>query len=198
MIQVRGMIKGMVFIFLVVCFSAIASTCYAITPFRVAVMPPINTSGYRNQADIQILQDTIKKPFKFPYYKLLSDEVVAERMRTLLTDKQEKLSDEKNMAAVASTLDADIVIVVELSRASQHRFYTFNLDETYVKSDLLVKCYAYSAATQQYDIIKASKDSLEWESINTNPEVIFKELAEEILTKLPYKRIPLSTSLSDD
>lgn len=154
-------------------------------------MPPMNTADYRPQQDIQILQDTIKKPFKYPYYTLLPADMTAEAAQSLLAEnKQARLSDEIILSAVADALSADIVVVVELDRARQQRFYSHRLDDTYVQSDIIVKCYAYSAATKQYDIMKANKNSVEGESVQTSPEVIFKDLAEEILIKLPYKRIP--------
>ena len=190
-VQAGRLVKTIVFLLLLVYFSTTAAAGYAITPLKVAVMPPMNTANYRPQQDIQILQDTIKKPFKYPYYTLLPADMAAAAAQSLLAEnKQASLSDETSLSAVAGALSADIVVVVELDRARQQRFYSRRLDDTYIRSDITVKCYAYSAATQQYYIMKADRDSLEGESINTSPEVIFKELAEEILVKLPYKRIP--------
>ncbi|HML33151.1 hypothetical protein [Sporomusa sphaeroides] len=190
-VRAGGLVKKIVFLLLLAYFSTTASAGYAITPLRVAVMPPMNTADYRPQQDIQILQDTIKKPFKYPYYTLLPADMTAEAAQSLLAEnKQARLSDEIILSAVADALSADIVVVVELDRARQQRFYSHRLDDTYVQSDIIVKCYAYSAATKQYDIMKANKNSVEGESVQTSPEVIFKDLAEEILIKLPYKRIP--------
>lgn len=179
----------------------IASTAaagYAITPRKVAVLPLINTAQYKYLADIQIIQDTIKKPFKYPYYTVIPADISAKISQELVKEnKNAKLSDEKFMAAAADKLEADIIVVMELSRARFDRLHTWDFEETYVVSDVELKCYSYAAATKKYSVLKAGKYDRESESINTNADVIFKDLTEAILEKLPYKRIPTDINPND-
>ncbi|MPL58354.1 hypothetical protein SDC9_03886 [bioreactor metagenome] len=163
----------------------------AMTPLRVAVLPLMNTAHYRCSEDIKIIQDTIKQPFKYPYYSLLSPEITAAASQAFLTDsKLAKLTDKTAMAEIADKLSADIVIVVELSQASFWEFSGFWLEENYVESGIVLKCYAYSAVDKKYHVIKATRFEVEPYTVNTTAAVFFKELTDQILVDLPYKRIP--------
>lgn len=180
-----------IFLFLaLLCFSA-ALPVFAIEPFNVAVLPPINTAGFNDPDSMQIIQNTIKKPFKYPYYSLLPQADVQNAAKTYLTENRSRhLTNENSLAAIANKLSADIVVVVELSRAKQIRLSSFRLDDNYVESDVALTCYAYSALTKKYDVLKVKKWETEPESVDTAMSVILKELTEELLIKLPYKRIP--------
>ncbi len=191
------MIKKLLCLLLVLCISHTAlPAAAAITPLNVAVLPVINTAHYRYAEDIEVIQNTIKKPFKYPYYTLIPSAVVEKAYKEFLVqNKGVRLSDEKAMAELANTLSADIVVAVELSKFRMDRITSFWLDDdTYVESDIVLKCYAYSALSKKYDVIKAVKSEREYESINTNADVVFKDLTEEILVKLPYKRIPTNVT----
>ncbi|SDE25195.1 hypothetical protein [Sporomusa acidovorans] len=182
--------KKIVLLFALLCFSA-ALPVFAIEPFNVAVLPPVNTAGFNDPASMQIIQSTIKKPFKYPYYSLMPQDAVQNAAKAYLAEnKSLHLTNEKSLTAIANKLSADIVVVVELSRAKQTRFSSFRLDDTYVESDVALTCYAYSALTKKYDVLKVKKWETEPESVDTAMSVILKELTEELLVKLPYKRIP--------
>lgn len=195
MIKIK-LIKKLLCLLLVLCASQIALPAAAITPLNVAVLPVINTANYRYAEDVQVIQNTIKKPFKYPYYTLMPSATVEKAYKELLVqNKGVRLSDEKAMAELANTLSADIVVAVELSKFRMDRITSFWLDrDTYVESDIVLKCYAYSAQSKKYDVIKAVKADREYESVNSNADVAFKDLTEEILVKLPYKRIPTNVT----
>ncbi|WP_094605251.1 hypothetical protein SPSIL_003520 [Sporomusa silvacetica DSM 10669] len=166
---------------------------FAIKPINVAVLPPINTATFRYLDDIQVIQNTIIKPFKYPYYSLLPADAVQKAAKTYLAEhKTSRLTDEKVMAELATNLSADLVVVVELSQVWQDRVHTFGFDETYIESDIVLKCYAYSSLLNRIDMIKVVKYDRESESIDTNIDIIFKDLTAQMLVKLPYKRIPLA------
>lgn len=176
---------------LLLVFCTVPLPACAINPINVAVLPPINTANYRYLDDIQVIQSTITKPFKYPYYSLLPADTVQKAAKTYLAEhKTSRLTDEKVMAELATNLSADLVVVVELSQVRQDRVHTFWFDETYVESDIVLKCYAYSSLLDRFDMIKAVKYDSESESIDTNIDIIFKDLTEQMLVKLPYKRIP--------
>lgn len=164
----------------------------AIEPIKVAVLPPVNTAGYPYWEDVQILQNTLKTPFKYPYYSLIPpDTALAAVKNNTSQNKSSSPTDEKALAQIAATLSADLVVVAELSTVNQTITSSFWQDETYVDSNIIVKCYAYSALLKKYDVCKAEKYGREPQSINTNMDIILKELTEQLLQKLPYKRIPL-------
>jgi len=178
---------------LLVLVCTVPFSAFAINPIKVAVLPPINTANFRYLDDIQVIQNTIIKPFKYPYYSLLPAAAVQKATKTYLVEhKTSRLTDEKVMAELATNLSADLVVVVELSQVWQDREHTFWFDETYIKSDIVLKCYAYSSLLNRFEMIKVVKYDRESESIDTNIDIIFKDLTEQMLVKLPYKRIPLA------
>ncbi|SMD05276.1 hypothetical protein [Sporomusa malonica] len=181
---------------LLFCLSNITLPAYAITPLNVAILQPINTATYKYMDDVQIIQDTIKKPFKYPYYTLMPSDTVEHITQTFLVENRSaKLTDKKSMSDLSDKLSADIIVVVELSKFRMNQIYSPWLDDTYIESNIILKCYAYSAITKKYDVIKVVKSIREPESVNTSAAFAFKELTEEILVKLPYKRIPVSNVL---
>ncbi|HWR44147.1 hypothetical protein [Sporomusa sp.] len=191
-----NLLKKVLLLLLIFCVSNITLPAYAITPLNVAILQPINTAKYKYVDDVQIIQDTIKKPFKYPYYTLIPSDTVEKTTQTFLVDNRFlKLSDEKAMSDLANKLSADIVVVVELSKVRMNRIYSPWLDDTYIESDIVLKCYAYSTLSKKHEVIRVVKAEREAESVNTNANVIFEELTEQILVKLPYKRIPVSSVL---
>lgn len=177
---------------LIFCLTSFAGPAHALTPLKVAVLPVINTAQYRYAEDVQIVQDLIKKPFKYPYYTLLPADTAAQAAQAVSADNYPRgLADEKAMAGLATALSADIVVVVELSKVRLKRLYLPWYDETYIDSNIVLTGYAYSAVTGKYDVIKVSKVKWEPESIYTDAAFVFSELTEQILGKLPYKRIPV-------
>lgn len=173
------------------CFAALPVS--AIQPLQTAVLPVVNTANYRYPDEVQIIQTTLKTPFKYPYYSLIPADTVQKAVSTYLTQHpSSRLTEEKSLAQIANTLSADLVVVVELSNARLDTLTTFWDEETYVQSDIVLKGYAYSSLLKKYDIIKVVKYEREPMSVDTNTYVMFKDLTEQILAKLPYKRIPLA------
>lgn len=180
-------------IFLLLLILCAATPVWAIQPIQVAVLPPIDAARLSNMDDTQTIQSTIKHPFKYPYYSLIPSETVFETTKTYLAENKNcRLTDEKSLAQLASNLSADLVVVVELSKFDLSRTSSFWNEDTYINSDIVLKCYAYSALLKRYDVIKVEKCDREAESVNTNTEYFIKDLTSQILEKLPYKRIPLA------
>ena len=185
--------KQLVLVLMILCLTAAAAPAYAITPFKVAVLPVMNTAKYRYPEDLDVIQNTLIKPFKYPYYTLLPPAAVNDTVKQFLQEnKGRKCSDQQVMAELAGKLSADLVVVAELSQLRLDRIYSYNYDDTYIRSDVVLTAYAYSALTKKYDRIKVTKAEIEAESIETNGPAILQDLTEQILIKLPYKRIPVS------
>ncbi|MBP2634286.1 MAG: hypothetical protein H6Q72_193 [Firmicutes bacterium] len=181
-----------VLLLLLVLFAA--TPAFAIQPIQTLILPLVNTAGLSDDAAAQIIQDTLKQPFKYPYYSLLPAATGKEAAQAYLTtNKTARLTDKQSLAQIADTVSADLVLVVELPRFRLNRSFAFwQDDETYVDSDIVLKCYAYSALSKRYDVIEAAKYDHEPESIYTNTNFIFKDLTQQLLSKQPYKRIPLA------
>ncbi len=185
--------KQLVLALMILCLTAAAVPAYAITPLKVAVLPVMNTAKYRYPEDLGVIQNTLIKPFKYPYYTLLPLAAVDDTVKQFLqANKGRKCSDQQVMAELAAKLSADLVVVAELSQLRLDRMYSYNYDDTYIRSDVALTAYAYSALTQKYDRIKVTKAEIEDESVDTNAPAILQDLTEQILVKLPYKRIPIS------
>lgn len=164
---------------------------WAIKPITVAVLPPVNTADYRYQDDIQLIQTGMKKPFKYPYYTLLPDAVVQSAVTAYTAAHPgARLTDRHTLTELAASLPADLTIVVELSQIRQDRLSSLWLDDTYVESDIALKCYAYSPLFNRFDNYKAVKYDRESESTADSIPVIFQDLTAQLSAKLPYKRIP--------
>ncbi|WP_371376448.1 hypothetical protein [Sporomusa aerivorans] len=187
------MLKKLLLGYLFLSLTMAVLPAYAITPQVVAVLPVINTARYRYPEDLAVIQNTIIKPFKYPYYTLLPLNTTADAASMFLQNSRgRKLSEQKVMAELADALSADIVVVVELSRIRLDRIYSRNYDDTYICSDVSLTGFTYAKATKKYDRLTAVKSELESESIDTNAPAVLQELTEEILVKMPYKRIPVS------
>lgn len=181
----------MLFTLLILCVSTINLPVQAMTPLEVAILPIINTANYKYMDDIQIIESKIREPFKYPFYSLKPSNTIIEADKAFLANnKAVRLADEQQMAALAEKLSADIVIAVELSQADFREFTDFWHEENYIESGIVLKCYAYSAIDKKVHVIKVTRFATETYSVDTNANVFFKELTEQILDKLPYKRIP--------
>jgi hypothetical protein len=167
---------------------------FAIEPIQTIILPLVDTAGLDDAAARQIIQDTLKQPFKYPYYTLLPFAAGQQAAQAYVAaNKTARLTDAQSLAQIAKDLSADLVIVVEVPRFRLSRSFSFwQDDETYVDSDIVLKCYAYSALSKRYDSFEAVKYDHEPESIYTNTSFICKDLTQQLLTKLPYKRIPLA------
>ena len=167
---------------------------FAIEPIQTLILPLVDTAGLSDAATTQIIHDTLKQPFKYPYYSLQPATAGQQAAKAYIpANKTARLTDEQSLSKIAKDLSADLVIVVELQKFRLNRSFSFwQYDETYVDSDIVLKCYAYSALSKRYDSFEAVKYDHEPESIYTNTSVIFKDLTQQLLTKLPYKRIPLA------
>lgn|GEM_PF-1497678 len=184
-------LQKVVFVFLLLCVLTGGLTAQAMTPLKVAVLPVIKSANYKYIDDIQIIEHKIREPFKYPFYSVIPLKAVDEADKASLADnKVVRQAEEQTMAAIAEKLAADIVIAVELSQADLREFTDFWHEENYIESAIVLKCYAYSAVDKKAHVIKATRFTTDTNTINTTAAVFFQELIEEILAKVPYKRIP--------
>lgn len=166
---------------------------FAFKTYHVAVLPLINSAHCSDQEVLQLVQTKINDKFKYPFYEIIP-------LAPLSTDMQknisEKTRDKANMIQLADALSADIVIAVELVRAEsvivQHpSIWNFSSnDDTYVDTNVILKCYTYSAADDRYLSFKASTYGVEPMTVDTDLYHSVGKTMDQLTSKLPYKRVP--------
>ncbi len=117
---------------------------------------------------------------------------------------------QSSMKIISADLPADIVIAIKLVHA-QSLMVTPSLwsyysdDDTYLDTNVFIKCYTYTAKNDSYRSLKASNSGLEPMGIDTTLYNSVEKTMDQIIKKLPYKRVPdnalsknIESSLSDD
>ncbi|MDF2633161.1 MAG: hypothetical protein K0R78_35 [Pelosinus sp.] len=180
----------------------------AYNTYHVAIVPLINTANCKDQEIIQLIETKVKDKFKFPFYEIIPTQSVTTALQKRLL--REKITNQSAMKKLSTDLPADIIIAIELvhaeSRIVRPFFWSYDSDdETYLDTNVLVKCYTYSAKKDTYLSLKGSSYGLEPMRIDTNLYNSVEEAMDQIIRKLPYKRVPddvldknIESSLSDD
>ena len=165
---------------------------FAFKTYHVAVLPLINSAHCSDQEVLQLVQTKINDKFKYPFYEKIP-------LSSLSVDMQKNISEKTktkaNMIQLADTLSADIVIAVELVRTDSVVVHPFtwsfsNDDNTYVDTNVLLKCYTYSAVDDRYVSFKASTYGIEPMTADTDLYHAVEKTMDQLTSKLPYKRVP--------
>ena len=165
----------------------------AFKTYHVALVPIINTANCKDQEVLQLLHTKISDKFKFPFYEIIPAETVNAALQEKKTARNS--TDKISMKELSEHLSADIVVAVELVQADS-RIITPSLwslhtnDDTYVDTHVLVKCYTYSASDDNYLSLKASSSGIEAMRIDTDLYHAVEKSIDEIIAKLPFKRVP--------
>jgi hypothetical protein len=163
----------------------------AFKTYQVAIVPLINTANCKDQEVLELLHTKINNKFKYPFYEIIPTEAVTTALRENTTTK--KIIDNASMKELANKLSADIIIAVELVQAQSTTMTPSILsmnDDTYVDTKVLLKCYTYSASDDTYLSLKAANSQVEAMRVDTNLYNYVEEAMDEIIAKLPYKRVP--------
>ncbi len=159
---------------------------FAYNTYHVAVVPVVNTANCQDEEILKLIQTKVKDKFKFPFYEIIPVQKEA------LT----RLKDKASIEQLANDLSADIVIGIELVNAQSAivtpSFWSFysNNDDTYLDTRVLIKCYTYTVKDDIYLSLKASSSGLEPMRVDTNLYNSVGKAMDEIIGKLPYKRVP--------
>jgi hypothetical protein len=163
----------------------------AFKTYHVAIVPLINTANCKDQEVLQLLHTKVSNKFKFPFYEIIPTEAVTAAL--LKNTATEKVTGKAPMKELSNKLSADIIIAVELVQA-QSTTITPSIwslhDDTYVDTNVLLKCYTYSASDDTYLSLKASNSGIEPMTIDTNLYNAVENVMDQIIAKLPYKRVP--------
>lgn len=133
-------------------------------------------------AEAQYMMKRLKEPFRIPYW----DRVQA----------QEQLSPDDisidTMRALSEKYNADIVVVpvVQTWYWRQHQFFFRFDDEIVTDCAYYLSVYAYDRKLNTLKSYSSRGRERESASILNNPYEILGKAMDEILAKLPYKRIP--------
>lgn len=184
-------------ILLVLIFS-LPHSVSAFSKYKVAVLPIINTENVKTTEISDLIQYKIQRKLRFPFYEFIPDTEIAAALKTLIIRNGTILPDKNNLSFLSQALSADIVLVVEIKRARVDLQNHFSLwdrsDETIETTDVLLKCYAYSAMDNQYYSMKAEKYNSEPVSTNSGLLPAITSVIDELLKKIPFTTIPSSIS----
>jgi len=158
---------------------------------HVAIVPLINTANCKDKEVLQLIHTKVSDKFKFPFYEIIPTEAANTALQENMT--REKVTDKTLMKELSKKLSADIIIVVELVQAQSATItpsvWSLN-DDTYVDTNVLLKCYTYSASEDKYLSLKASDSGIEPMRIDRTLYNSVEKTMDQIIAKLPYKRVP--------
>jgi hypothetical protein len=163
----------------------------AFKTYHVAIVPLINTANCKDTEVLQLIHTKVSDKFKFPFYEIIPTKVVTEALQENKT--MGKVTDIAKMKELSKNLSADIIVVIELVQAQSTTITPSLLslnDDTYVDTKVLLKCYTYSAGDDKYLSLKASNSGIEPLSVDTNLYSYTEKAIDQLLAKLPYKRVP--------
>ncbi|GMB01499.1 hypothetical protein [Pelosinus sp. IPA-1] len=186
------LLKKICILFVLLQFSSllIPLPAFAFKTYHVAVLPLINSAHCSDQEVLQLVQTKINDKFKYPFYEIIP--LSADMQKSI----SEKTRNKANMIQLTDALSADIVIAVELVRTESvivHPSiwnFSSNNDDTYVDTNVLLKCYTYSAADDRYLSFKASTYGVEPMTADTDLYHSVEKTMDQLTSKLPYKRVP--------
>lgn len=172
-------------------FSPLPALAYK--TYHVAIVPLINTANCNDKEVLQLIHNKVSDKFKFPFYEIIPTEDVITALPANMV--MGKATDKALMKELAKKIPADIIIAVELVQARSQiitpSIWSFHSnDDTYVDTHVLLKCYTYSASDDNYLSLKASESGVESMRIDTTLYNSVAKAMDEMIAKLPYKRVP--------
>jgi hypothetical protein len=165
--------------------SLIPVQCFAFETRRVVLVGPLDTARYQSQEINNIIQDSRKRVFRYPYY-----EVTAE-IRNVA-----KPLDKAALEKSVRDNDADIIIATEIVRLRDITYSNgFMDDETWQEIDLQLAVKTYVPASGQYQAYSVRRWQREPLSVNSGAAPLISDAMDEALAKAPFKRVPQDISL---
>jgi len=159
-------------------------------------LPVINTANLKDPQISNLLQHKIHRKLRFPFYEFLPDEEISSALKTSTGATTVMVPNQKNLALLSQTLPADIVLAVEIVEAHDDLQNTFAFradDKTIETTEVILRCYAYSAKDNHYFILKAERfNSVE---LSTTSDLFSAAdiVSDELMQKIPFPTIILST-----
>lgn len=175
---------------------ALPTSVFAFPKYNVALLPIMNTENVTITEIPDLIQYQLHRKLRFPFYEFIPDTEISAAIKTLPSKNGAIIPNQSNLSLLSKTLSADIVLVVEIDKARIRLETTHSLwdDRTIQTTDVLLKCYAYSAADHQYYFIKAAKYNSELLSSTSGLLAATEPVIDELLKKLPFPTIPSSIS----
>ena len=122
------------------------------------------------------------EPFKYPHYEL----------RTY--QGHISIQEPQDMRRIAYESDVDIVLLPVIVDFSQWRYnpsFWWNWDgDERVYTNYLLRMYAYDRQADTLCTYEVHYSNVQLDSIDTTPEAMLKKGMNDLMKKLPYKRIP--------
>ena len=183
-----------IILFLLILVSPTSASAFP--TYKVALLPIMNIENIRATEIPDLIEYKLHRKLRFPFYEFIPDAEIARALQTLPTKSGYIIPNKDNLSLFAQTLSADIVLVVEINKARirQENSFSFWDDETIETTDVLLKCYAYSSADNQYYLLKAASFDSAALSANSGLLRATTPVIDELLKKLPFSTIPSSVS----
>ena len=169
------------------CLVLLTGQAAAFDSTKVLLLPLEDTAGYQSQEVNDLVAARLADHFRFPFYEktVLPAGAMAGR----------NSNDKSSLAMMAKERQAGLVICVELQRArlSEREAGNGALDgggDTILSSDVVLVIHAYQAKDDTYQSWSAERKVDEVLSANSGVRPAVEELVENLLSALPYKRIP--------
>lgn len=165
----------------------------AYNTYHVAILPLINTANCKDKEIIQLIETKVKDKFKFPFYEIIPTASVITAIEQSI--HREKITNQSSMKIISADLPADIVIAIELVHAQSlivtpSLWSLYSDDDTYLDTNVFIKCYTYTVKNDSYRSLKASNSGLEPMRIDTTLYNSVEKTMDQMIKKLPYKRVP--------
>ena len=171
--------------------------------YAVAIIPIVNTAQLKDTEVLHLINTKTRNKFKFPFYEIIPSETVTAAIKETTTDN-EPITTKDTMKKLSTNLSADIIIAVELVKGkstiiepSPWSFYYYDRD-TYVDTDVRIRCYTYSTVNDNYLSLEASESGKERLSVDTSVYRSAERLMNQLTSKLPYERVPKDAFLKEN
>lgn len=156
--------------------------CFAFETRQVVLVGPLDTARYHSSSVNTIITDHWKRVFRYPFYEVSAEiPVIKTPADNILLEK------------IADEHDADIVVVTEIVRLYDFTYTRYGRgffdDDTWQEIQLLLTAKTYARADGHH-AISVRRWQVEPLSVNSHAEPVVADAMEEILAKVPYKRVP--------
>lgn len=177
----KALLLGLLLVF--ACQVIVPAACFAFETRRVVLVGPVDTAKYQSRSVNAIITDSWKRVFRYPFY-----EIVVE-----IPDPKAPV-DQAMLEKIADEHDADIVVVTEIVRLYDFTYTRYGRgfldDDTWQEIQLLLTAKTYARKGGLHHAASARRWQVETLSVDSGAEPLVADAMEEILAKLPYKRVP--------
>ena len=178
-----SMRKGQLVLMLLLLFAYQCVTpvqCIAFETRRVVLVSPADMAHDQSSEINRIIIDSLKRVFRYQFYEVAAQVPAPSQLAG--AELAKRLAHEHN---------ADIVILTEIIRLRDVTYSRcFWDDETWQETDLQLKVSTFTKANGQSNRFIVKRYQHVPLSVNSGVEQLVSDTMEEVLLKIPFKRVP--------